>query len=65
MITITKLNDKELVINCDLIEYIESNPDTTITMTTGRKIMAKESVEEIIQRIIDYKRNVFAVTGGK
>ncbi len=56
MITITRLNDKELVINCDLIECIELTPDTTITMTTGRKFIAKESVHEIIERITAYKK---------
>ncbi len=60
MIYITKLNDKMLLINCDLIESIESNPDTTITMTTGRKIIAKESVEEIIDKVIEYNRKIFS-----
>ena len=57
MIEITKLNNQELIINCDLIECIESTPDTTITMTTGRKIIARESVEEVVDRIVTYKKN--------
>ena len=56
MIAITKLNDQGIIINCDLIEYIESTPDTTITMTTGRKFIATESVDEIINRIVAYKK---------
>ncbi len=59
MITITRLNNKELVLNADLIESIEANPDTTITMTTGRKVIAKESVDHIVNAVIEYKRKVF------
>lgn len=59
MITITRLNDKELIINCDLIECIESTPDTTITMTTGRKIIAKESIDDVIDRILEYKKRIY------
>lgn len=55
MITITRINDTELTINCDLIETIESTPDTTITMTTGRRIIAKESIADIIDKIIVFK----------
>lgn len=58
MIKITKINDRELTINCDLIELIEANPDTTITMTTGRKIIAKESIDDIIDKITSYKKKV-------
>ncbi len=59
MITITKLNDKEIIINSELIELIEANPDTTITMSTGRIIIAKESVDEVIERAVAYKRKIF------
>ncbi len=63
MINITKLNDKQVVINCELIEMIEANPDTTITMNTGRKIIVRESVEEIISRTVTYKKEIFS--GGR
>ena len=55
MITITRINDSELTINCDLIETIESTPDTTITMTTGRRIIAKESIADLIDKIVAFK----------
>lgn len=62
MITITKLNDKQIVINCELIELVEANPDTTITMNTGRKIIARESVEEIIDKTKAYKKEIHGVS---
>lgn len=58
MIVITRLNDKEIVINADLIETIEENPDTTITMTTGRRFIAKETSKEIIDKVVEYKRKI-------
>ncbi len=58
MIIITRLNNKEMVINADLIETIEENPDTTITMTTGRKIIAKQTSREIIDKVVEYKRKI-------
>ncbi|NLP46496.1 MAG: flagellar FlbD family protein [Epulopiscium sp.] len=61
MIYITKLNDQKVLINADLIEYVESTPDTVITMTTGRKVVAKESLENIIELTIAYKRKIFSL----
>lgn len=58
MIKITRINDAEITINSDLIEFIEATPDTTITLTTGRKIIAKESIDQIIEKIIDFKSNL-------
>jgi len=59
MIKITRLNDKEIVVNCELIELVEANPDTTITTTTGRKIIVKETVEEIVIKTKEYKKDLF------
>ncbi len=50
--------EKEMVINADLIETVESSPDTIITLTTGNKIMVKESVEDIIRLVIEYKKKI-------
>ena len=60
MIDVTRLNGTELTVNCDLIEMIEETPDTVITFTTGSKIIVREKTEEIKQRILDYKRSIFA-----
>ncbi len=56
MIKITRLNDTVLVINAELIEFLEATPDSIITLTTGRKVVAKESVDEIIEKVVEYKR---------
>ena len=49
---------KEMVINADLIETVESNPDTIITLINGNKIMVQESVEDIIKLVIEYKKKI-------
>jgi flagellar protein FlbD len=51
MVAVTKLNEKEIVINANLIEMIEANPDTTITMANGRKLIVKEPLTDIVERI--------------
>jgi len=56
MIRVTRINDAELVINADLIEFVEAIPETMITLTTGKKIMVREAVEEIVRRVADFKR---------
>ncbi|MCL2840809.1 MAG: flagellar FlbD family protein [Defluviitaleaceae bacterium] len=58
MITVTKINDRDIVVNCDLIELIESTPDTTLTTTGGRKIIVLESVEEVVEKVIAYKGRI-------
>ncbi len=54
-----------MVINSDLIEFVEETPDTVITMTTGKKIVVKENVDEIIQRVIEYKQKILADISNK
>ena len=59
MIELTRLNDTKLTVNCDLIEFIEETPDTIITFSTGTKLVVKEKTEEIKDKIMEYKRNIF------
>jgi flagellar protein FlbD len=57
MIKVTRLNGQAIVINADLIEFVEEIPDTIVSLTTGKKIMVKENSEEIIDKITRYKRS--------
>lgn len=54
MIKVTRLNNEPIYINSSLIEFIESTPDTMITLTTGKKVIVTESVEDVIDRIVAY-----------
>lgn len=58
MITVTRLNHAPLVLNSDLIEYIETTPDTVITLTTGQKIVVEEPAEEIVERVVRFRRRL-------
>ncbi len=61
MITVTRLNDSKLVLNSDLIEFVEAIPDTIISLTTGKKIMVKESTELIIQLVAEFRNRVSSI----
>ncbi|MHB8078745.1 MAG: flagellar FlbD family protein [Candidatus Krumholzibacteriia bacterium] len=61
MIKVTKLNGSELVVNADLIEFVESTPDTLISLTTGRKIMVREALDDVVGRALAYRRSARAV----
>jgi flagellar protein FlbD len=54
MIHLTKLNNQPLVLNADLIKFIENAPDTVITLITGEKLVVKESVNEVLQRVGEF-----------
>ena len=56
MIRVTRINDAELVVNADMIEFVESIPESMITLTTGKKIMVKETIDEIIERVAEFKK---------
>ena len=56
MIKVTRINDAPLVINADLIEFVEASPETIICLTTGKKIMVKQTIDEIIDRVAAFKR---------
>lgn len=58
MIELTRLNKQPLILNSDLIEFIENTPDTVITLVTGEKVIVSESAEEILDRIILFRRRL-------
>jgi flagellar protein FlbD len=63
MIRLTRLNRAPMVLNSDLIEHIDVTPDTVITLTTGQILRVRESAEEVIQRIIGFRRQIFGPEG--
>ena len=65
MVILTKLNDQVFTINDDLIETMEQTPDTVIVMTTGNKFVVKETPEEIIDKIVQFKRQIYSEQNGE
>jgi flagellar protein FlbD len=59
MIRLTRLNRAPMVLNSDLIEHIDVTPDTVITLTTGQILRVRESADEVVERIVDFRRRVF------
>jgi len=58
MIKVTRLNGKEYFINPHQIESIEIRPDTTLMMLSGKSVVIKEGVDEMIERIIEYRKRI-------
>lgn len=58
MITVTRLDERVVVINAEQIKMIESTPDTIITLLNGDTIIVRESVDEVVARAIDYGRQI-------
>ena len=57
---VTKINGVRVLVNPDLIELVEETPDTVLTLTTGKKIIVKESRQEIKNLVILYRKDIFA-----
>jgi flagellar protein FlbD len=59
MIVVTRLNNTAIVVNSDLIVFIEETPDTIITLLNGEKLVIQEKVSEVIKRVLDFRRSIF------
>ncbi|MBM3725604.1 MAG: flagellar protein FlbD [Acidobacteria bacterium] len=60
MIWLTRINRVPIVLNCDLIEHLETTPDTVITLTNGQKFVVTEAPEEVVRRTVEYRRSLRA-----
>jgi flagellar protein FlbD len=56
MIKVTRLDDREIYINADMIEFIEKTPDTIIRFVTGRNMMVREDIDEVLRRYYRYRK---------
>ena len=59
MIQLTRLNGQPIMVNADLIESVEPTPDTVITLVSGNKLIVRDSMDDIEQRIIAFKRKIY------
>jgi flagellar protein FlbD len=59
MISLRRLNNQAIMVNADLIESLESTPDTVVTLTSGNKLLVRDSMEEIQAKIVDFKRRIY------
>jgi len=63
MIKLTRLDRQEIVVNSDLIELVEARPDTTVRLTTGQSLVVRESLDELVARITDWRARVLERAG--
>ncbi|HXU80423.1 MAG TPA: flagellar FlbD family protein [Polyangia bacterium] len=60
MIHVTRLDGTDVVVNADLIATIERTPDTMLALVTGARLMVRESVEEVVERVVNFRRRTQA-----
>ena len=68
VISLTRINNQPVVVNADLIEHIETTPDTVISLTTGQKILVLEPADKVVERVVDFRRRIASplrIVGGK
>lgn len=60
MIALTRLNGHPIMVNSDLIEQIEETPDTVITLTSGNRLIVRDSAGDVQRKIVEFKRKIYA-----
>lgn len=58
MIQLTRINGDTVVVNAELIEFVEETPDTVLTLTTGKKLMVKEPASRVVELVKGYRRSL-------
>ncbi len=56
MITVTRFDNTAFIVNADLIEFVETLPDTHLTLVTGKKLLVRETAQEVVARVLAYRR---------
>lgn len=60
MIQLTRLNNQPLMVNSDLIKFVEPSPDTVLTLVTGEKLVVRESCEDILEKVVQFRRSLLS-----
>jgi flagellar protein FlbD len=65
MIQLTRLNRGPFLLNSDLIEHVETTPDTVITLTNGHQFVVREPADEVVALVVDYRRRLIDPPGAR
>jgi flagellar protein FlbD len=65
LIALRRLNNQPIMVNADLIESLESTPDTVVTLTSGNKLLVRDTMDEVRAKIIEFKRSIHGPKEGK
>jgi flagellar protein FlbD len=57
MIKVTRLDGEVFVLNAELIRYVESRPDTYVTLVSGERVLVRETMDEVMQRAVAYQQS--------
>ena len=60
MISLTRFDGSRLTVNAEQIEFVEATPDTVITLLSGKKLIVRETADEVVDRIVLYRQRIFA-----
>lgn len=60
MIQLTRLNNQPLVVNSDLIKFLEQSPDTVLTLVTGEKVIVRETPGEVLKKVIAFRQSILS-----
>lgn len=63
MIRVTRMNNQPIVLNSDLIQHIEAVPDTIIALTNDQRLFVRETVDEVVRRIVEFRREIADTSG--
>lgn len=64
MIQLTRLNNQPLMVNSDLIKFIERSPDTVLTLVTGEKLIVRETPDDVLHKVVAFRQSILnGVTG--
>ncbi len=61
MIELTRLNGRAMIVNCDLIKTAEASPDTMLTLINGEKVIVREEIAEVVERVVAYRARLLTV----
>jgi len=65
MIKLTRFDGSEVAVNAELIKFVESTPDTIVTLTSDQKLLVLETVDEVIEKVLQYRRRAYGQAPAK